>query len=270
MSYAAQENSKYGGAPIELYVFTRGPFTWRYATNELGYTYLGDFYSPEAITRGRVVQTTDLFKDNLKISFPRENAFAFEYINQSPEDITSVTIFRGHATDVASEFSIYWKGRVSSATTSGNTVELECASIYTSIRRPGLRAKFEYGCRHSLYIGRCGVSKILFSQTQPILAISDTGTQIQVSGIGTLGDGYYTAGIFTLLNGNTRFITRHVGATIDLNLPILGIEVGTIVTVSAGCDHLRTTCDSKFNNIDRFGGFPYIPIRNPLGGGSIA
>jgi hypothetical protein len=33
--------------------------------------------------------------------------------------------------------------------------------------------------------------------------------------------------------------------------------------VTAGCDGLSTTCQNKFNNFNRFGGFLAVPERNP-------
>lgn len=44
------------------------------------------------------------------------------------------------------------------------------------------------------------------------------------------------------------------------------IEVGTKLSLYAGCDKLNTTCNQKFSNILNFGGFPFIPNDNPFTG----
>jgi len=41
------------------------------------------------------------------------------------------------------------------------------------------------------------------------------------------------------------------------------------VKIYPGCDRVRATCESKFDNLDNFGGFPWIPTKNPFGGSSI-
>lgn len=38
---------------------------------------------------------------------------------------------------------------------------------------------------------------------------------------------------------------------------------GDAVTVRTGCSHLLEECVAKFNNRDNFGGYPYVPTRNP-------
>ena len=37
------------------------------------------------------------------------------------------------------------------------------------------------------------------------------------------------------------------------------VAIGDTFTVLPGCDHTTTTCNGTFNNLARFGGFPYIP-----------
>ena len=47
--------------------------------------------------------------------------------------------------------------------------------------------------------------------------------------------------------------------------------MGSTVVVLAGCDHSVTTCDTKFNtpedtqsNVINYGGFPFVPGKNPF------
>src|SRR3546814_2715916 len=41
---------------------------------------------------------------------------------------------------------------------------------------------------------------------------------------------------------------------------------GTAISLYPGCDHRRMTCKDKFNNILNYGGFDWIPTKNPMGG----
>ena len=43
--------------------------------------------------------------------------------------------------------------------------------------------------------------------------------------------------------------------------------VGQDVDVFAGCDHTVDTCDQKFDNVINYGGWPYVPSKNPFESG---
>jgi hypothetical protein len=48
-----------------------------------------------------------------------------------------------------------------------------------------------------------------------------------------------------------------------------GLAVGNAFEAFAGCDRSFSTCQSKFGNSLNFGGFPWIPPKNPFAGDSI-
>lgn len=269
MSYQDIESSLDQGNPVELYEFVQGTKRTLYSSNANGITKEGIFYQPMPISRDRIKQSSDVFKDSLKLDFPRGDQFANQYIGFAPEDVTTVTIFRGHENDPLKQFIVYWKGRVVGAKASGNKINVECESVFTSIKRPGLRARFEYGCRHTLYLPGCFVSKEAHKANGYVIGIT-RGVDIQVLAASAKPDGYYTGGMITTQDGTARWITHHVGQILTISRPIHGLSQGASLDLYPGCDHLKETCRIKFNNLDNFGGFPYIPTKNPFGGSSIA
>lgn len=266
MSYAAIETSTQDGSPIELYTFAQGTRFWRFTTAPDTVTYAAVEYVPSSITRDRIKQTSDVLKDSLKLEFPRGDAFANQFLGFAPDIVTTVTVMRGHAGD--NEFIPYWKGRVIAAVASGNRIELACESVFSSIRRPGLRARYELTCRHALYSARCGVN-LEASQTTGVTS-GVSGVTITVPAAAGFAAGYFTGGMIKAPDESTRFIVAHTGAVLTIQRPIADLSVGATVWLYPGCDHLRSTCASKFGNLDNFGGFPWIPIRNPYDGSSIA
>ena len=38
------------------------------------------------------------------------------------------------------------------------------------------------------------------------------------------------------------------------------------VTLVAGCDHSMAVCAGRFDKLDNYGGFPFIPPKNPFDG----
>lgn len=268
MTYQTYEDSLSSGAPVELYELIQGVTRWNFCSAANSITYLGQVFEPSTITRDRIKQTSDIFKDSLKLTFPRSDSFASQFLGFAPEEVTTVTIFRGHTNDTDGEFIVYWKGRVVGAKTSGNKIEIECESVFTSIRRPGLRARFEYACRHTLYGSGCGVNRELYKHVGTVLSISG-GLEITVSGASSEADGFYTGGIFVSAEGSARFITSHVGDVVTISRTISDLVGSQSATIYPGCDHLTGTCNTKFNNLDNHGGFPWIPSRNPFNGSSI-
>lgn len=268
MSYNDFEQSLDIGKPIELYEFIQGLQRWNYISGANSIVRLGQVYTPMPVKRDRIKQTSDIFKDSLKLDFPRDDPFAGQFLGFAPEEVTTLTVLRGHYGDPDEEYIVYWKGRIVGAKAQQNTITVECESVFTSIRRPGLRARFEYGCRHPLYGRGCSVNREAYRVDTVVNAISG---EVHITGtaLPPLPDGYFTGGMLIAPNGAARFLTAHTGSTVTMNRPIRGLVGGQSVSLYPGCDHLRTTCKNKFNNLDNFGGFPFIPQRNPFDGSSI-
>jgi len=268
MTYNAYETSLDLGTPVELFEFIQGLQRWNYITGATPIVRLGQTYTPMPVRRDRIKQTNDIFKDSLKVTFPRDDAFASQFLGFAPEEVTTLTVLRGHYGDPDNEFIVYWKGRVVGAKASGNEITVECESVFTSIRRPGLRARFEYGCRHALYGARCGVNREAYKLEGAVTAIAG-GLNVSVAGASLSPNGYYTGGMLVAPGGGSRFLVAHTGDVVTLNRPLASLAGGQVVAIYPGCDHLRTTCLNKFGNLDNFGGFPFIPQRNPFDGSSI-
>ena len=71
--------------------------------------------------------------------------------------------------------------------------------------------------------------------------------------------------------GFLRYITQHDGDQITLMsaIPSLvesieGSDGQAAVTLYPGCDHTLNDCINKFDNRDNYGGFQWIPSKNPF------
>ena len=170
MSYDAHEYSVQDAEPVFRFLFVIGGNEYRYTTEADFVADSNGTFEPAPITCGDFNQTGDMAKDDLKLTFPRDNAFAALFLGGVPEQLVSVTVFRGHVDD-GDEFRFYWKGRVAGSDASGNAVEIECESIFTSMRRPGLRARYQKTCRHALYQTGCNLDKASFAYAVDATAV---------------------------------------------------------------------------------------------------
>jgi len=80
-------------------------------------------------------------------------------------------------------------------------------------------------------------------------------------------DGYLDGG-YILRNGlEFRMIATNVGTDITLLLPFEDFDVTDNFQIYPGCDRSSAECNTKFSNLDNYGGFEYIPIINPFESG---
>jgi uncharacterized phage protein (TIGR02218 family) len=261
-TFADLEHSVDSAAPFELYQFRRGANWAVYITTSAGvYNGGSHSYKPVPIERTKLRQGQDTLKDSITLTIPRSHSLASEFLLFSPEESTSVTIIRQHHGLDFSESVVIWKGRVIGAKGSGEKVEINCESIFTSIKRRGLREKTERICQHALYSSGCGVNQPEYRVDDIISGVS--GPVITMQSISGFDDGYFNGGILEHLS-DSRFIIKHVGNTITLSRPMDLLAVQMEVALYPGCNHTWATCILKFNNVINFKGFPWIPARNPF------
>ena len=186
------------------------------------------------------------------------------YAAARPNGVVSLTVFRNHLGD--SEYITWWKGRVASVVFAGSTAKIRCESIFTALKRPGLRAHYQTGCRHALFDPGCGVNNQAYKLAGTVASFS--GLNVTSSTFLTQASGWLTGG-YLRVAGVPRMITNHSGDTITLSSVLPGLAVGVVFEAFAGCDRTFAICQSKFGNSLNFGGFPWIPAKNPFAGDSI-
>ena len=141
-----------------------------------------------------------------------------------------------------------------------------CEPLRTYLKRSALRARYQRVCRHSLYNVGCNLIKDNFLIQGNVLG--QVANVISVNGLDLQPNGYFVGG-YIVLGSAKRAIIAHVGNNITLTSPFDEVNVGATANVYPGCDHTFETCRDQFNNEENFGGFPWIPGKNPFGGTSI-
>lgn len=269
MTYASIETSSQSGRPVELYEFINGASAYRYTSADGDVSYGGNSYTAAPIARGAVEATSEVSRLALEITCARTidvlDLFAF----MPPEDVVSVTVRRLHAGD--GEAITIWMGRVLNVTWNVAAAEIHCESVYTSLKRVGLRRMYQKGCPHVVYGAECGIDRDDFKLVRTVSAIS--GTTITLNTLTGYADGYFSGGYLEWERSagvfERRAIRSQVGAVVTIGFPVPGMAVSDAVNLYPGCDHTLATCTSKFANPLNFGGMPYFPNKNPFNGTSI-
>jgi uncharacterized phage protein (TIGR02218 family) len=249
---------------VELYKFVRDTDEWTLTSSDTAVDYLGDTYEPAVIGHDNRVQRQELAKTNLKIKIDIESDLAVSLLGYFGNDIMSVTLFLQDSSGTET----IWKGRYVSQKINNSHFTIVTESLFTTLKRPGLRAQYQKTCRHALYFSGCNLDKDNFDVSGTLTAIS--GEAYSVTEASSQPDGYYSGGMIEdPTDGSLRWIVDHVGQVLTLARTFEALSVSDTVNIYPGCDHIRTTCVDKFNNVLNYGGFPWIPSKNPMGGSSI-
>ena len=123
------------------------------------------------------------------------------------------------------------------------------------------RNVYQPTCLHTLYDSGCTLVKNAFG-TNGTVGAGSTASTINWSGAAAI----YQQGSITFTSGVNAGVTATVSSRGRRHFAHAALSAAkarrrraTRFTVYQGCDHTPGTCQSKFNNLANFRGFPYVP-----------
>lgn len=266
MTYDSLERSMQSGAPVELYEFTRGTTVYRYTSADVVQTVGANSYAVEPLRRGKIETSAERARNSLTIECRRNFPIADLFRISPPSDVIAAVVKRKHRTD--GTIAVIWSGRVLNCSFEGARASLICEPSSSSLKRPGLRRLYQRGCPHVLYAqgaGQCNVTRAAHSTTTTVSAVSGLVLSVAALGAKPWAGGFVeweeSAGSI-----ERRFISSFSGLDLTLSQAFQGITIGATVTVSPGCDHTSSTCAAVYANLPNYGGFPFMPDKNPFDG----
>lgn len=265
--------------PKELYRFVEGSNVWTVTSADAEELYNSELYVCESIGRNQVESKNEMSRANIEVSFDIDSVIARRWLKSIIDEVVTLSIFSKDESSV----SVVWKGRLSSVKPTISEIVLVFESVFTSLRRPGLRARYQRNCPHVLYGRGCNLNKDDFAVSGQVTQASENIVKMPIAA--TYPDGYFSAGMIEAPDGSLRFITNHTGDALTLirsldplNKAFAESGYGTAygqyyggvsARIFPGCDRTKEVCKEKFNNLANNGGFPFIPLKNPFGGSSI-
>ncbi|MCI4680170.1 DUF2163 domain-containing protein [Rhodoblastus acidophilus] len=156
--------------------------------------------------------------------------------------------------------AIMFKGRDSSVDQIGRTtaqITVAADTVFLDIDMP--RRVWSPQCTHVLYDSGCSLARGTYSASGAVGAASSQ-TIIAWSGSSI----NYAQGSITFTSGANAGVVRTIktanSAVLGLAYPLPNVPaVGDAFTVAQGCDHTMATCQSRFNNLSNFRGYPFVP-----------
>lgn len=165
-------------------------------------------------------------------------------------------------TDTSAGAITLFEGRIIEPEFDRNTIQASVASDLDVLNVQMPRNLYQPACLNSLFDSGCGLSQ---SQYSVLTSVEAKSSLNRILCNLTQPQGWFTQGVveFTqgLNKGLKRTVRLHESGVLLLTLPLLEIpNTGDVIKVYPGCDKRLETCQSRFNNKNRFRGSPFIPV----------
>jgi uncharacterized phage protein (TIGR02218 family) len=246
----------------------------RYTSADIDLVYGGNTYADLVVKRRATKTVIGVEVDSLDFSvFPRVTDLvtgtAFLQAARSG-------IFDGATVRLERAFAAAWPaitgtlimffGRVSDVSVGRTEAQFKIKSMLELLNMQMPRNLYQTGCNHTLYDSGCAVVKATYTFAGTASGTPTTTSMATTSAaITSKAAGYFDQGVLTFASGVNNGVKRTVkawdGTNFTFALPLPAASgAGDTFTVFAGCDKTQNTCNSKFSNLTRFRGFPYIPV----------
>lgn len=174
--------------------------------------------------------------------------------NLTTPPVDSLAIFSGRISDVN-------VNRYEATLTVSSDLELLDVALPRTVYQPG--------CSNSLYDSTCGKDRAAYTVSSTVSAAPAPTKSVFDSPLGQAG-GHFDLGVVTFTSGINNGQSRTVrsfqsGGLITTIAPFpFAPAVGDAFTIYPGCNKTMGMCSSKFSNLPRFRGFPFVPVAETM------
>ena len=273
--YEGNETSVEAGQPVELYEFTLGSNVYRYTSSEDTILLGATTYTPKPIRRGKIEDGPEKRNVDFQAILPTSDPLAQQFLGVLPGVRVPVTVSRYHRGDTGGggpEVVTIFTGFVLSANfgKKGRECKLTARHALANLGRIIPSRSYASACGHILY----SPTKCKADDTSPANRISvdpvlsQVGNLMTVSSIvsGGFGDGQFNSGFVEAVGSSDfRLILDQVGDVLTLLQPFT--VTPTTVNIFRGCGHTIEACKNDHDNVINYGGFAFVPTRNPYASG---
>ena len=254
-----------GSRPVYLYRVTQGSNVLRWTSWGADIEAGGYDWQAEDITHTGVKAGTDFLDEGARLSVATADASHFwrQFLSGAPPEPVLVEIYEVQAPGFSVDLSIpLYRGDVRRVRFGKRgQISIDLSSILRAGEWPICRHMVGMLCNWRLYDGTtCKVMASTFARGGTLTSVAST--YVEADGWDDEDDDWFTFGKVQV-GGEVRMVTGHSGKRLFISAPFRFASPGDSATAWAGCDRQEETCSGKFDNLENFGGFPYVPKRNP-------
>ncbi len=243
---------------VNLYEVTVGPNLWRYTSGEFDVQTATEVW--EAVPMKRQDLTFELKKTDLTLTVPTDLEPFNAYLYNVPILPINVTVYEYPA------MSIRFVGTVTGVKYTANTdiASVKLGSTDTIGKTMCPNRTYGQQCSFDLFDEMCALDRNAFTASIPVDELNwITDATFQHSTVGAYPAGSFSMGYALLSTGESQYIVDHSGDQIQLLGPLYTLNDATNIDITFGCNKSLDHCGGKFNNKPNYGGFPFIPTKNP-------
>ncbi len=181
-------------------------------------------------------------------------------------DVLLTRAFMPEFGDVSEGVVTLFNGLVGDIEPGGRSQLVFTVNSYTDLLNVNMpRNTYQPACVNTLYDEACTVIKA----TKGVNSAVESGSTITaVNAVLAAATGYFDRGSVTFTSGQNNGVARSIKAytqgspsafSLIPPLPFTPQAADTF-TIYPGCDKTMTTCQQKFDNLENFRGFPFIPV----------
>lgn len=262
MAWIDDQLSVSDSAPVELYEFVTPQTTYRRTTFQSNWTYASNLYTRFTSERSEGVVAVPGEGHDMDVSIPYDDPIVRDNVTGIPAVLrsTMVVTIRRHQ-QVSGETRVIWGGPVRGVTIAehGRVAKFRVPDgLEDALRSDCPRPRAQRKCNHKLYDSMCQILEV--DHDHPTTVVSIDGYVVEVATFDA--DEQYKNGQLEF-NGERRTIVAQDGTLMTIDAPFRGIAAASAVVLYAGCENTAEYCSSQFANIQRFGGMPGLPTKNP-------
>ena len=264
---------------VYLYLFERGTQQIRRAASVRDVVALAQTWTGGAISHSEPEMSGESERDAVKITMPLTDAFASEQVRNRPDGAVTVTIYSYNRD--TSTYELEWSGRLSTTSTTGAEVTLNCEPETSALAGAMLPIIAMRQCPHHQYTGKCRLDIAAHRNQVPLLSVSGAVVTIDPA---TLPAGLvFAGGIIEAADGSRRKIKAYSDGVLTLTraMPALLVDIAasepattlvpTCGNIPSGCATFANVANESGTNIENYGGHQWMMTGgvNPFGGSSV-
>ena len=265
MAFNDFEDSFFNATPERLFLFEMGLRRWAYVAGTENVVRQGVDYAPMAIEMAEISQSLAEDAQIVEVRVTSEADVTGEFIAYQPTEPMRLRVFRHHVEDPDNEYRTELIGEVvsSSFDEADHSCTFSVHMLTHEMDRMVPWMSYQKACNHALYSVGCGVSKSDYDVVPA--GVLQEGVNITAAEFSAFSDNWFRGGYAETSKNERRFIVGHTGTQIRLITPFVDFTPGSdTLTVYAGCDLKKATCEDKFNNLPNYMGFMWVGDKNPF------
>ena len=261
---------------VDCYTITlSGGGVLQYCENEVAVTFNNrTFAAGPTIERGSTSTTVGVQVDTLDITFGADSttlvngAPLLSFIAGGGMDGAHITLERVFAPAPNQNWVgslLLFVGRVGPINMNRYSADIQVLSDLELLTSMVPRNVYQLACGNTLYDGACGLKSAAFQVSGQAITASDATQAYFGTNFGTAyADNYFQLGVIKMTSGSNAGVSRTIKVQSGAEIGVIHpwpepISIADTFTIYPGCDKTMTTCNTKFNNLVRFRGFPFVP-----------